>query len=206
MHLALQGDISRVFTFMIGHEPTDRSYAHIGVPETHHSISHHGNDAREARQVREDRHLSDGEVRRVPREGEGHQGRRRQPARPLAALLGQRHEQRQPARPQQPADAARGRRATAGSRATATSWPTKSRRRTSCSRSATSPASRSRSSAPARAVWICRSCCRGGRLSRPDQRAAARPPFAFPPYPPYRAKRGPHPPYFSSLCARLWRR
>jgi hypothetical protein len=40
MHLALQGDISRVFTFMIGHEPTDRSYAHIGVPETHHSISH----------------------------------------------------------------------------------------------------------------------------------------------------------------------
>jgi hypothetical protein len=30
---------------MIGHEPTDRSYAHIGVSETHHSISHHGNDA-----------------------------------------------------------------------------------------------------------------------------------------------------------------
>jgi hypothetical protein len=45
MHLALQGDISRVFTFMVGHEPTDRSYGHIGIPETHHSISHHGNDA-----------------------------------------------------------------------------------------------------------------------------------------------------------------
>ena len=45
MHLALQGDISRVFTFMIGHEASDRSYAHIGIPETHHSISHHGNDA-----------------------------------------------------------------------------------------------------------------------------------------------------------------
>jgi hypothetical protein len=45
MHLALQGDMSRVFTFMIGHEPTDRSYAYIGCPETHHSISHHGNDA-----------------------------------------------------------------------------------------------------------------------------------------------------------------
>jgi hypothetical protein len=43
MHLAWQGDLSRVFTFMIGHEPTDRSYAHIGCPETHHSISHHGN-------------------------------------------------------------------------------------------------------------------------------------------------------------------
>jgi hypothetical protein len=45
MHLALQGDISRVFTFMIGHEPTDRSYAHIGITETHHSISHHGDNA-----------------------------------------------------------------------------------------------------------------------------------------------------------------
>ena len=45
MHLALQGDITRVFTFMIGHEASDRGYAHIGIPETHHSISHHGNDA-----------------------------------------------------------------------------------------------------------------------------------------------------------------
>ena len=41
----LQGDISRVFTFAIGHEASDRGYAHIGIPETHHSISHHGNDA-----------------------------------------------------------------------------------------------------------------------------------------------------------------
>src|SRR5499427_1510501 len=44
MHLAMQGDISRVFTFMIGHEPTDRSYPFLGIPETHHSVSHHGND------------------------------------------------------------------------------------------------------------------------------------------------------------------
>jgi Protein of unknown function (DUF1552) len=45
MHLAFQGDISRVFTFMVGHEASDRGYAHIGIPETHHSVSHHGNDA-----------------------------------------------------------------------------------------------------------------------------------------------------------------
>jgi len=45
MHLALQGDITRVFTFMLGHEPTDRSYPFLGIPETHHSVSHHGNDA-----------------------------------------------------------------------------------------------------------------------------------------------------------------
>jgi hypothetical protein len=42
MHLAFQGDISRVFTFMLGHEGTSRSYAHIGIPEPHHPITHHG--------------------------------------------------------------------------------------------------------------------------------------------------------------------
>src|SRR6185436_19125504 len=44
MYLAYQGDISRITTFMIGHEPTDRAYGHIGIPEQHHTISHHGND------------------------------------------------------------------------------------------------------------------------------------------------------------------
>ena len=44
MHLAYQGDISRVFTFMLSHEATDWGYAHIGIPEQHHNISHHGND------------------------------------------------------------------------------------------------------------------------------------------------------------------
>jgi hypothetical protein len=45
MHLAFQGDISRVFTFLVGHEASSRSYAHIGIPDAHHTISHHGNDA-----------------------------------------------------------------------------------------------------------------------------------------------------------------
>jgi hypothetical protein len=42
LHLAFQGDISRVFTFMLGHEGSSRSYAHIGIPEPHHPVSHHG--------------------------------------------------------------------------------------------------------------------------------------------------------------------
>jgi hypothetical protein len=41
LHLAFQGDISRVFTFMLGHEGSSRSYAHIGVNEPHHPVSHH---------------------------------------------------------------------------------------------------------------------------------------------------------------------
>jgi Protein of unknown function (DUF1552) len=44
MHIAFQGDISRVFTFLLGHEASSRSYAHIGVPEAHHTISHHANN------------------------------------------------------------------------------------------------------------------------------------------------------------------
>ncbi len=43
LHLAYQGDITRVFSFMLGHEASGRSYAHVGVPEPHHSTSHHKN-------------------------------------------------------------------------------------------------------------------------------------------------------------------
>lgn len=43
MHLAYQGDMTRVFSFMTGHEATGRSYAHIGVNEPHHNVSHHQN-------------------------------------------------------------------------------------------------------------------------------------------------------------------
>jgi hypothetical protein len=42
IRLAFQGDMTRVFTFMVGHEGSGRSYAHIGIPEPHHPVSHHG--------------------------------------------------------------------------------------------------------------------------------------------------------------------
>jgi hypothetical protein len=45
MLLAFQADVSRVFTFMVGHEGSGRSYAHIGIPEPHHPVSHHGDTA-----------------------------------------------------------------------------------------------------------------------------------------------------------------
>lgn len=43
LHLAFQGDITRVFTFMLGHEGSGRSYAHVGVKQPHHTTSHHQN-------------------------------------------------------------------------------------------------------------------------------------------------------------------
>ena len=42
--LAFQADITRVFTFMLSRELSQRTYPQIGVTEQHHSVSHHGND------------------------------------------------------------------------------------------------------------------------------------------------------------------
>ena len=39
--LAMQSDLTRVVTFMIGKEQSARPYPQIGVPEAHHPLSHH---------------------------------------------------------------------------------------------------------------------------------------------------------------------
>ncbi len=40
--LAYQADLTRVITFMVGHETSQRAYPEIGVPDAHHPLSHHG--------------------------------------------------------------------------------------------------------------------------------------------------------------------
>jgi hypothetical protein len=42
--LAFQADMTRVATMMIGRESSIRSYDHLGLPESHHQLSHHKND------------------------------------------------------------------------------------------------------------------------------------------------------------------
>jgi hypothetical protein len=42
--LAFQADISRVFTLVLSREQSNRPYPQIGVPDSHHAISHHQND------------------------------------------------------------------------------------------------------------------------------------------------------------------
>jgi hypothetical protein len=39
--LALQTDLTRVVTFMLGREQSTRSFPQVGVPDAHHSLSHH---------------------------------------------------------------------------------------------------------------------------------------------------------------------
>ena len=42
--LTFQADITRVTSFMMARENINRSYNEIGLPEAHHSMSHHGNN------------------------------------------------------------------------------------------------------------------------------------------------------------------
>lgn len=42
--LALQGDVTRVITFQLARETSNRTYPEAGVPDPHHPLSHHGND------------------------------------------------------------------------------------------------------------------------------------------------------------------
>jgi hypothetical protein len=42
--LAWQADVTRVFTMIFARELSTRTFAHIGVPDQHHPVSHHRND------------------------------------------------------------------------------------------------------------------------------------------------------------------
>ena len=42
--LAMQADVTRVLTFQLARETSNRTYTEIGVPDPHHPLTHHGND------------------------------------------------------------------------------------------------------------------------------------------------------------------
>jgi hypothetical protein len=43
--LAMQADVTRVMTFQLARETSNRTYPEIGVADPHHPLTHHGNDA-----------------------------------------------------------------------------------------------------------------------------------------------------------------
>jgi hypothetical protein len=49
--LAFQGDVTRVITFQMARETSNRTYPEIGVPDPHHPLTHHGNDPRKIEKV-----------------------------------------------------------------------------------------------------------------------------------------------------------
>jgi hypothetical protein len=51
--LAFQADVTRISTFVFTNEGSNRSYPFAGVPEGHHDLSHHGNDAKKKEKIRD---------------------------------------------------------------------------------------------------------------------------------------------------------
>ncbi|MEX0679621.1 MAG: DUF1552 domain-containing protein [Pirellulales bacterium] len=51
--LAFQGDLTRVATFVVANEGSNRSYAFIEVPDGHHDLSHHGGNKDKQTKIRE---------------------------------------------------------------------------------------------------------------------------------------------------------
>jgi hypothetical protein len=49
--LALQGDITRVITFQLAREASNRTYTELGISEPHHPLTHHGGDERKIAEV-----------------------------------------------------------------------------------------------------------------------------------------------------------
>src|SRR5262245_7231302 len=49
--LAFQGDVTRVITFQLARETSNRTYPEVGVPDPHHPLSHHGNDPRKIEKI-----------------------------------------------------------------------------------------------------------------------------------------------------------
>lgn len=52
MFLAFQADITRVCTFVLANEGSNRSYKFIDVPEGHHDLSHHGNEEEKKEKIK----------------------------------------------------------------------------------------------------------------------------------------------------------
>jgi len=51
--LAWQADITRVVTFVLANEGSNKPYPFINVSEGHHDLSHHGNDAKKKEKIRD---------------------------------------------------------------------------------------------------------------------------------------------------------
>ena len=50
--LAFQTDVTRVATFMIGRDGSERHYTHLDITDGHHALSHHENDDRKIEQIK----------------------------------------------------------------------------------------------------------------------------------------------------------
>ena len=53
MTLAYQADLTRICTFMIANDGSNRPYPMIGIPDGHHDLSHHGRNQTKLEKIRQ---------------------------------------------------------------------------------------------------------------------------------------------------------
>ena len=77
LFLAFQTDSTRVATFLLANEWSNRTFPDIGITEGHHNLSHHQNKKDNAGEDRRDRPVVHAAIRPVPRAAGRGEGRRR---------------------------------------------------------------------------------------------------------------------------------
>ena len=103
MVLAFQADVTRVCTFVLANEGSNKPYPFINIRDGHHELSHHGGDAKKKEKIREINTLPHHATRLPAGKAQGDEGGRRHAARPLHDRLRQRQLRRQPPQPRRPA-------------------------------------------------------------------------------------------------------
>ena len=81
--LAYQAEITRVSTFMLARDLSQRTFPQIGVPEPHHSVSHHGNNPVQIAKLEKINNYHVSLFGYFLEQAARHARRRRQPARSL---------------------------------------------------------------------------------------------------------------------------
>ena len=95
MVIAFQTDMTRVITFMMAREGSNRSYRSIGVSDGHHSVTHHQNDPEKIAKTMKIDELHVALLRVSSGPSEGDTGWRWHAAGPLDDPLRQQHLRRQ---------------------------------------------------------------------------------------------------------------
>ena len=107
--LAMQTDLTRISTFVLADEGSNRSYKHIDIPEGHHELSHHGNDEKKQAKITEINRFHMRQLAYSARKAQAHSRRRRHAIRQSHAGLRQRHRRWQRPQSRSFADSTRGR-------------------------------------------------------------------------------------------------
>ena len=104
MFLAFQTDSTRIATFLLAYESSNRTFPDIGITDGHHNLSHHQNKKENLEKIAQIDLWYMTAVRPLPGTARGREGCRRDLDAPqLDDRLRQRQRRRQPPQPQQPA-------------------------------------------------------------------------------------------------------